>query len=315
MAKSTKNTYPRTTNAFQLLPHMNPHIRISPFLALEWQKLISGKINKKDLGVFKPETWLENAQDLRFHYSGRAALLACLKDIHLKRNDEVLILKTTPGSYISSCVTKTIEKVCRWSQRYSTKTRAVLVIHEFGFPCSSAQIMPFSKMGLPIIEDCAYAIGSRLNGAPIGKLGHYAIYSLTKYYPIPFGGILVSRRKIRNQKPGTTKTDEKLIKQTLASSQSLHKKWDNIRQSNWNYFNQHLKQLGFAPYFPTSKKIVPGAFVFGIPKAFAAAKHKKLLNKAGVESTVYYNQGGFYFPVHQFLSDYEKKYILFHFLK
>ena len=35
---------------------------------------------------------------------------------------------------------------------------------------------------------------------------------------------------------------------------------------------------------------------------------------AGIESTEYYGLGGFYFAVHQMLSDYEKNYILYHFL-
>jgi len=44
------------------------------------------------------------------------------------------------------------------------------------------------------------------------------------------------------------------------------------------------------------------------------ASSKQRLVTAGVESTEYYGMGGFYFPVHQFLSDEEREYILQHFI-
>ena len=296
------------------MPHMLPHIRISPFLPEQWANLL--KKNTIDKKIVNPSFWLDRSRDLQFFDSGRAALFECLKREKLKPQDEVLIITTTGGPYISSCVTKTIEKVCQWSRDLTQKTRTVLVIHEFGFPCPYAKVKPSLARGLPVIEDCAYAIGSRIKGAVVGTFGDYAIYSLTKYYPIPFGGILVSRKKLASPRsaPAISQKDSNKILRTLSNAVSLQQKWNKIRQSNWKFFADQLRRYKVTPYFRLTEKVVPGVFLAKLPKGFAGDIRKKKLNDAGVESTEYYGQGGFYFPVHQFLTEYEKEYVLHHFL-
>ncbi len=53
-------------------------------------------------------------------------------------------------------------------------TRAVMVVHYAGLP---ARINEIQKLGLPIIEDAAHAVDSRLKGAACGGLGDVGIYS------------------------------------------------------------------------------------------------------------------------------------------
>ncbi|HLD69156.1 MAG TPA: DegT/DnrJ/EryC1/StrS family aminotransferase [Candidatus Omnitrophota bacterium] len=331
-------------SGFELLAHMRPHIRISPFLPREWCFLLQEKNDRfKKKSHTDPSFWLDQAKDLKFLDSGRSALLACLEYEDIKRNDEVLILTTTGGPYISSCVTKTIEKICRWEREPSAKTRAVLVIHEFGFPCPYSVIKPYIEKGIPIIEDCAYSIGSRIQGAAVGGVGDYAIYSLTKYYPVSFGGILVSRKRLlqnidsrhsekqsdeesnpeeilrsaQNDRktPGTLNSvDERLLKQTIQKASAFTPQWNNLRRKNWEFFAKKLRPHKITPYFKLDQKNVPGVFLAKLPEGFRGDIRKRQLNNAGVEATEYYGQGGFYFPVHQFLSEYEKNYILHHFL-
>lgn len=317
-------------SGFELMAHMRPHIRISPFLPRAWEYLLQEKNNKLNKKFHEdPSFWLDQGKDLNFFDSGRSALLTCLQHEHLKRNDEVLILTTTGGPYISSCVTNAIEKICVWKRTSSAKTRAVLVIHEFGFPCPYSVMKPYIKKGIPVIEDCAYSIGSRIQGLPaarlpvgqgqagaaVGGVGDYAIYSLTKYYPVSFGGILVSIKKFKKQKPSENlnSLDEKLLKQTILKASSFTPQWNNLRRKNWEFFAKKLRPWGITPYFKLDQKIVPGVFLAKLPAKFKGNIRKKQLNNAGVEATEYYGQGGFYFPVHQFLSEYEKEYILYHF--
>ncbi|MBI4371708.1 MAG: DegT/DnrJ/EryC1/StrS family aminotransferase [Elusimicrobia bacterium] len=54
------------------------------------------------------------------------------------------------------------------------KTRAVMVVHYGGLP---VRVDEFAALGLPIIEDAAHAVDSRLNGRACGGLGDVGIYS------------------------------------------------------------------------------------------------------------------------------------------
>lgn len=62
----------------------------------------------------------------------------------------------------------------RLDQAVSSKTRAILCVHQLGMPCDLRAILAFAKThGLPVVEDAACAIGSMVdvgNGfEPIGK--------------------------------------------------------------------------------------------------------------------------------------------------
>jgi len=297
------------------LPHMHPHIRISPFIPTEWEKLLKTKV-PSSLSVKPPQFWLNDGYDCDFCLSGRDALLACLLHLKLQRGDEVLIVKTTDGPYVTSCVTKTIEKVCRWTLNPSPLTQLILVIHEFGFPCPREKVVPYQKKGIPILEDCAYALGSRIEGAPIGTFGDYALYSLPKYYPIPFGGVLAwsKKMKVKTSVSQPNADEVELLRNTVHHARPFLKEWNKIQRANWQYFAKALSKHGFSPYFDLKKEVVPGVFLMKVSNGFAGEDVKKRLNAAGVESTQYYNQGGFYFPVHQFLTEWEKEYIVRWFL-
>jgi len=70
--------------------------------------------------------------------------------------------------------------------------------------------------------------------------------------------------------------------------------------------------MGTEPYFELRSSVVPGAYVMRIDTAIDGAKLKRDLVEVGVESTQYYGMGGFYLPVHQCLTDYDRRYILYH---
>ncbi len=260
---------------------------------------------------------MDKGQDILWCDSGRTALEACLKHLGLKPQDEVLIVTTTNGPYISGCVTKTIEKNCRWSRTLNSRTRLGLVIHEFGFPCPQKKFLPLQQHNIPILEDCAYAFGSRTEGADIGCFGQFGLYSFPKYFPVPFGGILVAQEKINlpfkkayQISPGA----EKLLHNTLHNSLKEIKGWNKKRREYWQLFAKALRAPGLIPYFSLAKGVVPGVYLTRVPQQFPGEQIKEKLNLLGIESTQYYNQHGFYFPCHQFLTPYETSYILHHFI-
>jgi perosamine synthetase len=58
------------------------------------------------------------------------------------------------------------------------RTRAVLTVHYAGYPVRLAELLQVTaSAGVPLIEDCAHALGARYDGRPIGTLGAYGMYS------------------------------------------------------------------------------------------------------------------------------------------
>lgn len=61
----------------------------------------------------------------------------------------------------------------------SPRTRAIIVTHLFGNPCEMDEIMALAQSrGLPVIEDCAQAYGTRYDGRPVGTIGAIGCFSL-----------------------------------------------------------------------------------------------------------------------------------------
>jgi perosamine synthetase len=79
-------------------------------------------------------------------------------------------------------------------QRISKKTKAVVVPHMFGL---AADMEGFLGLGVPIIEDCAQAVGGKSGESKIGTLGHAAIFSFyaTKVMTTAEGGMVVTDSK------------------------------------------------------------------------------------------------------------------------
>jgi len=69
------------------------------------------------------------------------------------------------------------------------KTKAVVVTHTFGFP---ADLDPIRALGIPIVEDCAHALGAYYRGKPVGSWGQIAIFSFyaTKMIASGEGGMV-----------------------------------------------------------------------------------------------------------------------------
>ena len=75
------------------------------------------------------------------------------------------------------------------------KTKGIGIVHYVGIPCDMPAIMTFAdSLGLHVVEDCAIAVGSRIDGTHVGLFGHVGCYS---FYPVKHittceGGMIVS---------------------------------------------------------------------------------------------------------------------------
>jgi perosamine synthetase len=76
------------------------------------------------------------------------------------------------------------------------RTKAVAVVHFVGIPCDMPALVRVAREhGLAVVEDCALAVGARLDGTHVGLFGDAGCFS---FYPIKHittaeGGMLVTR--------------------------------------------------------------------------------------------------------------------------
>jgi len=77
------------------------------------------------------------------------------------------------------------------------RVKAIIPVHLYGMPARMDRIMEIARRyGIPVVEDAAEALGSDLNGRPMGTFGDMAILSFNgnKIITTSGGGALVSRK-------------------------------------------------------------------------------------------------------------------------
>ena len=84
-----------------------------------------------------------------------------------------------------------LSKLCR------SGARALFVIHYLGWPQPMKELTALcQKYGMLLIEDCALALFSEVNGRPLGSFADYSVYCLYKTLPVPNGGLLVQNGQV-----------------------------------------------------------------------------------------------------------------------
>ncbi len=77
-------------------------------------------------------------------------------------------------------------------RRIGPNTRALYLIHYAGFPGPAREMKQLAeKHGLPLIEDCALSLLSKVGDRSLGTTGDVGIFCLYKALPVPNGGALV----------------------------------------------------------------------------------------------------------------------------
>ena len=277
-----------------------PQYSISPF-STEWvgknyKILQSAQAINKDLlaQYFGNFICLEN---------GRSALNYALSHYKLQDDDEVYIITTTGNRYISGCVTREIEKFCKWSRQLSNKTKLVLVNHEFGTVCK--EMDEVLKLNLPIIEDVAMSMFSTDGNKQTGNYGDFTIYSLPKFFPLQWGGLLKINTPDYDINSYKFDSNITLILQKLLSSY-LNDVESNkqMRKQNNALFERHFSQYsGFKSRFNYSENETPSVFMCSTPPSVNLDGLKTFLQQNGIESSVFYGENAFFVPVHQYLKE------------
>lgn len=282
---------------------LEPAVELTPFIsiaALNRQNLCVNLLNETP----RTDDYLSNRFGDKYVFcpKAREGIVIILKELGLQPTDVVTILTTTGSPYISGCVTKAIEAVCKWSRQIEKNTKVLFVNHEFGYSYENVSVL--RNYNLPIIEDCAHSFFTE--SPDIGRVGDYVIYSLPKPFSMQLGGIIKYKNEITYNCP---KDIERYIKSALepqiGSISSIKKK----RFDNYDYYLERLKDLGIKPFFQMKQGDIPGAFMFTWPECKDYRRLKSLMNDNGVDSSVFFGNEAYFVPIHHNLSRSEIDYI------
>ena len=136
--------------------------------------------------------------------SGTSALHLILLAMEITSGDEVIF-----PSYVCSALLNAVRYVgatpvlaeidpITWNidpedvkKRVSHRTRAIIAPHLFGL---AADVNSMISLGIPVIEDCAQAVGTTTDGKKVGSLGFAAMFSFyaTKVITTGEGGMVLS---------------------------------------------------------------------------------------------------------------------------
>ncbi len=107
----------------------------------------------------------------------------------------ILHVGATPVLVDVDPVTMNIDPA-RIAEAITEKTRAILPVHFAGRPCDMDAIMALSeRYGLAVIEDCAHALETEIDGRAAGSFGDFGCFSfyVTKNLTTGEGGMVVAR--------------------------------------------------------------------------------------------------------------------------
>lgn len=156
-------------------------------------------------------TTLPSVQDLphvALTSSGRAAIFQALLQLDLPAGSKVLVptyhCPTMIAPVLMAGLQPVFYAVCKdglpnlesLSRPEASGARALLVAHYFGLTRSLREVRAWcDQHGAALIEDCAHAFFGQAGERPVGAWGDFATASVSKFFPVPEGGLLLSAQR------------------------------------------------------------------------------------------------------------------------
>lgn len=218
--------------------------------------------------------------------SGFASIHLALKALDIVEGDEVIMPSYCCSAILNPVVLLgaipivvdigkksfniSVEEV---NKKISSKTKAIIAPHIFGFPC---KIDELQSLGIPIIEDCAQSLGGTYKGKKLGCFGTLSCFSFysTKMICGGDGGLVATQNE---------NLHKKIINYRYYGHKRLHK------EIAFNYhltnipaalINSQLKKLNF---FIERRKSIASLY----DKYFSEVKDIEI-NFENKEDSIYY---------------------------
>jgi dTDP-4-amino-4,6-dideoxygalactose transaminase len=153
-------------------------------------------------------TSVENLAHTRFTTSGRAAIYQALLQLQLPPDSTVLVPTYHCPTMVAPVILANLNaayfglradglpNLDTIDAATAGKSKVMLVSHYFGLARSLAKIREWCDgRGIALIEDCAHCYFGKAGERPVGAWGDYATASLSKFLPVPEGGLLASAHR------------------------------------------------------------------------------------------------------------------------
>ena len=187
--------------------------------------------------------------------SGTSALYIALKYLNLKKNDEVITVSNSYLSTVSSIILAGGKPVLvdvdenlnisvkELKKKINKNTKAIIVVHLTGAPCDIKGVLKLTQnKKICLIEDCAQAVGAKINNRSVGTFGDFGCFSfhpLKNLSGLGDGGAIICKSKkikkwiLKARNNGHPHRDE-------CDFWSFNMRLDTIQAS---FLNQKLKYL------------------------------------------------------------------------
>ena len=234
--------------------------------------------------------------------SGKEIIHHLMNKLGVTRKDEVYISTSSNSSFVSSCVTSTIFNYCRPSRVITDNTKALFVIHEFGYPNKEIEklVEISKKKNIPLIEDTAHTLNSWYLGKRLGSFGDVSLISLPKSFPVTSGGVFIVNNS--NYYPENFSKNEK----TSLEIQRLVKYLDAFTAKKRQIVELYQHELSkYEILYDYNSNINP--FVYGF-KHSKSESLNQFLQKKGIQVARTYVDCNVLLPVNPFMSIDDVKY-------
>lgn len=188
-------------------PLIGEEEKLAVLKAMESPQLVHGPISLEFQRIFSE--FIGQSAHSSTVSSATAGLYLAYLSLGIGHGDEVIVTSLTHVATANSILACGAEPIFvdveinsgnidySLIERHVTeKTKAISVVHYLGNPVDMIQILQIAeRFGLRVIEDCALALGTRINGKHVGLFGDFGVFSFypAKHITTGEGGMIVSR--------------------------------------------------------------------------------------------------------------------------
>lgn len=151
---------------------------------------------------------VENLAHTVFTTSGRAAIYQALLQLQLPAQSKVLVPTYHCPTMVAPVLLANLNpayfglradglpNLDTIDAATANKCKAMIVSHYFGLARSLAEVRLWcNERGIALIEDCAHCYFGEAGERPVGAWGDFSTASLSKFFPVPEGGLLASAQR------------------------------------------------------------------------------------------------------------------------